>query len=178
MEWCVSHRADPFALPLADRHYNRQKPGTKQFVPPGSCCVFVTQDLLAFWVTSAPIAAYVKHAWAGAWVCSAFRSERGYGASTLIRDALAATRNHYSDRPIPDLGMITFVDPTHVKPTLVRGEKIYGYSYKKAGFKHVGFSKAGLWTWQILPHEFPEPQSPIPRECLSLWRAHLTPRSE
>jgi hypothetical protein len=164
MEWCVSHRADPLALPLADRHYNRQKPGTPQFVPPGSCCVFVTQDLTAFWVTSAPIGAYVKHAWPNAWVCSAFRSERGYGASDLIRQALAATRWHYRDRPIPDLGMITFVDPEYVKPTLVRGEKIYGYCYKKAGFKHVGFTKAKLWAWQLMPSQFPSPSPPLGRD--------------
>ena len=35
MNWTVSHRADPSAVKLADRHYNRQKPGTPQFVPHG-----------------------------------------------------------------------------------------------------------------------------------------------
>jgi hypothetical protein len=34
MNWRMSHRADPLALPLADRHYNRQKPGSPQFMPP------------------------------------------------------------------------------------------------------------------------------------------------
>jgi hypothetical protein len=37
MHVALSHRADHRALPLADRHYNRQKPGTPQFVPPGRC---------------------------------------------------------------------------------------------------------------------------------------------
>ncbi len=101
--------------------------------------------------------------WPGAWVCSAFRSERGYGASTLIRQACAATRWHYQDRPIPDLGMITFVDPRFVKPTLVRGEKVYGYCYKKAGFKHVGFTKAKLWAWQLVPADFPPPEFALAR---------------
>lgn len=32
--WRLSWRADPRALPLADRHYNRQKIGSAQFVPP------------------------------------------------------------------------------------------------------------------------------------------------
>ena len=41
MNWRLSHRADPEARVLADRHYNRQKPGTPQFVPPGRCLVLV-----------------------------------------------------------------------------------------------------------------------------------------
>src|SRR5262245_61501634 len=124
-QWCQSHRADPIARRLADRHYNRQKIGTSQFVPPGSCCVFVTLDQRAFWVTSAPIAKYVKHAWAGAWVCSAFRSEGAGRASDLIRLAIAATRYHYQDR-IPALGMITFIDPTKVKPIIERSKPTWG----------------------------------------------------
>lgn len=39
MNWRLSHRFDPRALPIADSHYNRQKPGTPQFVPPGRCLV-------------------------------------------------------------------------------------------------------------------------------------------
>jgi hypothetical protein len=73
MQWRISDRADPEARALADRHYNRQKPGTPQFVPPGRCLVLVCDK--AFWVTSWPFAEYTKHAWAGAWVCSAFRNE-------------------------------------------------------------------------------------------------------
>lgn len=37
--WALSHRADARALPIADRHYNRQKIGSPQFVPPGRCVV-------------------------------------------------------------------------------------------------------------------------------------------
>ena len=54
MIWQQSHRGDPRARELADRHYNRQKPGTPQFVPPGRCCVLYTETPTgkAFWVTS------------------------------------------------------------------------------------------------------------------------------
>ena len=154
--WCKSHRADPVARELADRHYNRQKVGAAQFVPPGSCCVFVTRNRRAFWVTSAPIAAYVKHAWAGAWVCSAFRSEGAGRASELIRLALAASRAHYQDK-IPDLGMVTFINREKVKPILVRGKPTWGYTWKQAGFREVGETKGGLLALQILPHEMPPP---------------------
>jgi len=40
------------ARPLADRHYNRQKIGAPQFVPPGRCVVLLTEQATALWVTS------------------------------------------------------------------------------------------------------------------------------
>lgn len=43
MIWHQSYRADPKARDVADRHYNRQKPGSPQFVPPGRCCVFYAE---------------------------------------------------------------------------------------------------------------------------------------
>ena len=52
--WRLSWRADPVVARLADGHYSRQKPGTAQFVPPGSCFVLKTPDGRAGWVTSAP----------------------------------------------------------------------------------------------------------------------------
>jgi len=97
--WHLSWRADPRALPLADRHYNRQKIGAPQFVPPGACLVLLTADADALWVTSAPIAEYVQHAWAGAWVCSLFRNEGPVLSSELIREAVAATRARLADPP-------------------------------------------------------------------------------
>ena len=75
MSWRKSFRFDPRALPIADRHYNRQKPGSPQFVPPGSCLVFLTPAADALWVSSRPKAEYVKHDWPGAWVNSCFRNE-------------------------------------------------------------------------------------------------------
>src|SRR5215510_2267691 len=108
MNWHISNRADPRARVIADRHYNRQKIGAPQFVPPGRCVVLVIPEA-AFWVTSWPFAQYVKHAWAGAWVCSAFRNERRdlYQSSDLIRDAISATLAIWPQPPT--LGMITFI---------------------------------------------------------------------
>ena len=40
MIWQKSHRADPRACAIADRHYSRQKIGSPQFMPPGSCVCF------------------------------------------------------------------------------------------------------------------------------------------
>ena len=152
MIWRESHRFDPASLPLADRHYNRRKIGSPQFVPPGRCLVFRSACNRALWVTSWPFAEYVRHAWPGAWVNSLFRSEGAGIASTLILEAVSATRSIWQP---PELGMISFVDPKHVPPVMRRGQPIYGYCYLKAGFKHVGFTKGGLWAWQMLPADMP-----------------------
>jgi hypothetical protein len=152
--WQKSHRADPRGVQIADRHYNRQKIGSPQFVPPGSCVVFRHEDD-ALWVTSAPIAAYVKHAWAGAWVNSLFRKEPTCDrlASELIREAVAHTLAFYGEPP--DLGMVSFVNGDKV---LSQGRKREpGYCYLMAGFTHVGFTKGGLWSYQMLPDEMPDP---------------------
>lgn len=161
MRWCMSHRADPAALGLADRHYNRQKVGSPQFVPPGSCLVLVSDCGRAFWVTSWPKAEFVKHAWPGAWVCSAFRSEGAGKASDLIRDAVAATLAFYGAAPA--IGMVTFVDRRRVRPTMVRGRPDFGWTYRKAGFIDAGETKGGLIALQLLPGAIPAPIPALPR---------------
>ncbi len=145
--WCLSYRADPHALPLADRHYNRQAVGSNQFVPPGRCLVLLTAAADALWVTSWPLAAYVKHAWAGAWLCSCFRNESAVLSSDLIRAAVALTRAKW---PVPALGMITFVDPTKTRP-----KRDPGRCFLRAGFRPAGRTQSGLHALQLLPAEMP-----------------------
>lgn len=161
MIWQLSHRADPFSADIADRHYSRQKPGTPQFAPTGSCVVFkaLTNTGRAYWVTSAPYAEWVKHAWAGAWICSAFRNEGAGKASDMIRQAVAATLAHYGNPP--DLGMVTFIDRSKVRPTMVRGEKMWGWTFRKAGFVECGETKGGLLALQLLPGFMPVPEPAI-----------------
>lgn len=146
--WVKSWRADPEARAFADRHYNRQKIGAPQFVPPGRCLVLKTAQ--AFWVTSFPFAEFVKHAWAGAWVCSAFRNEGDTLSSDLIRHAVAATRSHFGEPP--NLGMVSFVDSTKV-----RGKRNPGYCFIKAGFYHAGFTKGRLHAFLLDPKDMPKP---------------------
>jgi hypothetical protein len=153
MNWRLSHRAEPSARAIADRHYNRQKPGTPQFVPPGRCFVLMATSGPALWVSSWPFAEYVKHEWAGAWVCSAFRNEGAGLSSDLIREAVAATRWHWGDPP--DLGFITFVSTAHV-----RRKRDWGRCYRKAGWEPCGFTKGGLVALRLHPHAMPEPCPP------------------
>lgn len=152
MPWALSNRADPAARVIADRHYNRQKVGARQFVPPGRCVVLIATDARALWVTSWPFAEFVKHAWAGAWVNSCFRNEGEALSSDLIRAAVAVTRSVWSD--VPALGMVTFVDASKV-----RHKRDPGRCYLKAGFRRVGETKGGLLAFQLLPHDMP-PASP------------------
>lgn len=160
MIWGTSWRADPEARELADRHYNRQKIGAVGFVPPGRCLVLKASSPTgkAFWVTSWPFAEYVKHAWPGAWVCSAFRNEGAGVASEMIRQAVSATRWKWEETP--ELGMITFLDRTKVRPTMVRGKPVWGWTWKKAGFREAGETKGGLLALQLSPQDMPAPLPP------------------
>lgn len=160
--WIRSNRFDPRARPLADRHYNRQKVGSPQFVPPGRCLVLLTDAADAFWVTSYPFGEYVRHAWPGALVCSAFRNEGPMLSSELVRAACAATAAVW---PPPPLGMVTFVDPSKV-----RHKRDPGRCFMRAGFHRVGATKGGLVALQLLPPDFPVPLAA--RELQpTLWEA-------
>lgn len=153
MIWTVTNRNDPASRELADRHYNRQSIGAPGFVPPGRCLVLKAEG--ALWVTSWPYAAYVKHAWAGAWMNSLFRRESGdVKASEMIRQAIAATRWNWPE--VPEQGVVTFVDADQVKH-----KRDPGRCYRKAGFRHVGFTKAGLWAFQMRLEDMPEACAPL-----------------
>jgi hypothetical protein len=144
-------------VPLADRHYNRQKIGSPQFAPPGRCLVLKTKGRDAFWITSWPFAEYVRHAWAGAWICSAFRNESEHLSSELIREAVAATLAEFG--PAPSLGMVTFVDP---KKT--RKKRDPGRCFLRAGFRYCGMTKGGLVALQLLPADMPQPEKALDDE--------------
>lgn len=152
MRWHLSHRFDPRALSLADRHYSRRKPGSPQFVPPGRCLVLLTAAADALWVTSWPFAEYVRHAWPGAWMCSLFRNESAHLSSELIREAIAATRAVYGEPP--PLGMVTFIDGDKT-----RRKRDPGRCYIRAGFERCGMTKGGLFAVQMLPDSMPSAEA-------------------
>lgn len=154
MIWTRSNRFDPLALPLADRHYNRRKIGSPQFVPPGRNVVLLSVDRQALWVTSWPFAQYVRHAWPGAWVNSLFRNEGAGLSSDLIRQAVAATRSIWPDPP--SLGLVTFVNAAKT-----RKKRDPGRCYRRAGFHHVGFTAGGLWAFLLPTEEMPPPEPPV-----------------
>lgn len=146
--WHLSNKFDRRALPLADRHYNRRKVGSPQFVPPGRSLVLLTADADALWVTSWPFAQYVRHAWPGAWVCSCFRNESSYLSSELIREAVAATKARWPE--VPELGMITFINAGKV-----RHKRDPGRCFIRAGFVSAGMTKGGLVALRLPPNMMP-----------------------
>lgn len=146
--WRPSWKFDPRSAAIADRHYNRQKVGSPQFVPPGRALVLRHEDD-ALWTTSWPYAEYVRHAWAGAWVNSLFRNESDRLASELIREAVAHTLSVWTP---PELGIVTFVDASKVQRSREPGRV-----YRLAGWRQVGYTKGGLLVYQQLPSEMPDP---------------------
>lgn len=153
MRWELADRADPHGASIADRHYSRQKVGSPQFVPPGRCLVLTTTT--ALWITSWPFPEYVKHAWPGAWVCSAFRNEnRADLSSELIVEAVAATRWRWPDTP--PLGMVTFVDRDKT-----RRKRDPGRCFRRAGFEPCGETKGGLVALLLSPENMPEASEPV-----------------
>lgn len=158
MRWRLSHRADRAALPLADRHYNRQKVGSPQFVPPGRNVTLLSECGRAVWVTAWPFAQYVRHAWPGAWVNSLFRNEGAGLSSELIREAIAATLSIWPEAPA-GLGIVTFVDAEQV-----RHKRDPGRCYLRAGFRRATppFAAGGLLSFQMLPEDMPQAERPLP----------------
>ncbi len=103
----------------------------------------------AVWGTSWPQEEFTKHEWAGAWICSIFRNETLVRASSMIRDAVAATRYHYGEPP--EKGMVTFVDAT-----AVRDKSHPGHAFIIAGFRPVGKTKRRAYiALQLLPGKMP-----------------------
>lgn len=170
--WTLSHSSDAEARKIADRHYNRQKIGSQRFVPPGRCVTLLSRDGRALWVTSWPYAAYVRHAWAGAWINSLFRNESDALSSLMIAEALAVTRSIWPK--IPDLGCVTFIDTGKT-----RRKRDPGRCYLRAGFQPAycpihayldlilpncaacqSRTKAGLVAVQMMPSDVPEPILP------------------
>lgn len=156
--WVLAFKAERASRLIADRHYNRQRVGAAQFVPPGRALVLRTPRADALWVTSWPFPEYVKHAWAGAWLCSVFRNESEQLSSVLIREAVAATRAAFGAPPA--LGMVTFVDSTKV-----RRKRDPGRCFVRAGFVRLKErTRGGLIVLQMLPDAMPEPMEPIGKQ--------------
>lgn len=155
--WQLSHRQDQVACRIADRHYSRRKPGSKQVGQPSRCLVLLTTTKDALWITSWPYADLVKHSWAGAWENSCFRNEGAGLSSELIREAVAITRWYWPE--VPAKGMITFVNARKV-----RHKRDPGRCFLRAGFRLVGETKKGLLALQLLPEDMPNAVMPADKQ--------------
>lgn len=157
--WVLTNHFDPTVAALADRHYSRKKPGTRQFTPPGRKLVLVSACGRAGWVTSWPRPEFVRHAWPTAWLCSFFRNEGAGLSSALIREAVAASRWKWAE--VPEIGMITFINTRKI-----RRKRDPGRCFRRAGFTPAGETKSGLPVLQLQPADMPEPLVPLPGPLL------------
>lgn len=137
--WIITNKGDQDCRELADRHYSRQKIGSKQFTRPGRNLVLRTVDAKAIWVS-----------WSGirddgleAYECTIFRNESRHLSSELIKWAIFATVCEWGGNIPPD-GFITYVNELKVN------SEIPGYCFKRAGWTKIGKSKRrGLSLFQI-----------------------------
>lgn len=159
--WTHVSKADGRARALADRHYNRQHVGATMFTPPGNTIVLIVRDgdfgARAVWASHRPDPnAGIAERLDGFdyWNNSLFRNESDIRSSDLIREAVAITVGIWG-KPFARDGFHTFVDPRFVHPTMRHGEKIYGYSYLKAGFTlYPERTKSNaLWRWVLTPDD-------------------------
>lgn len=121
--WQRVTKFDLRALDLANRHYSRQSPGSRQFMPPGRTLVLWRPG--AVW----GVVEHLDPSGAPRWRCSIFRNESGERASDLIRAATAATFAYWASRPPP--GPLT----TEVRPSRVRAKADPGHSFIIAGWR-------------------------------------------
>src|SRR3990167_8510102 len=95
--WVITSKADPAVARLADRHYSRQHPGSRQFCPPGMTLILYIPgptwpfEVWAGWAwwhphPNAPMGRY--DGYDGWWACSLFRNESPYRSSELIKEAV------------------------------------------------------------------------------------------
>lgn len=155
MNWIRAYRNDRAARAIAERHYNRQSPGSPGFAPPGRVLVLLTLGGDALWVTTWP--GFAQHRWLGAWMNNLFRNEGGANrvlSSLLIREAVACSRWLFGEPPA--LGMVTFIDPDEV-----RHKRDPGRCYRRAGFIDDGETEGGLLALRLPPEGMPAPARPV-----------------
>jgi hypothetical protein len=154
MYWQLSDRFHKPLVRLADKHYSRQKPGTNQFVPPGTPLCLLGRNKDAGWVTLEQKPEYQDHDWKGAWNnCFFLNDNSGELSSELIIQACAVTRYKWGVNPN---GIITMIDTKKVK-----WKKHFGYCYRKAGFVKVGETKVHkLLVLKLFAEGFPPPMMP------------------
>lgn len=134
--WEITDKGDQDARILADYHYSRQTPGATMFTRNGQNLVFITEDLLATWVTFRPTPGKAtRQDGLDAWECALFRNVGPHLSSRLIREAVSLSLSIWG--PAPPDGIITYVKEDAVQTDLK------GYCYRRAGWRRVGYSSDG-----------------------------------
>lgn len=134
--WCRVPKFDSRAASLANRHYNRRKPGSPQFMPPGETLVLLLPDgdaVFGWWRPHPRSGLKAMNSLDG-WTCSIFRNESPRRSSELILEAEAFLHDCGPD------GLLTYVWDQKVRSPNP------GYCFKMAGYRVRGRSADGRKT--------------------------------
>jgi hypothetical protein len=144
MTWERVTKFDRRAVALADRHYNRRKVGSPQFMPPGETVVLLLPDGRAVfgWWRPHPRSGLKAMNGLDGWTCSIFRNESARRSSELILEAELALRGATCG---PD-GLLTYVWDKKVQ------SRNPGYCFKCAGYEVRGRSADGKKTLLSKPY--------------------------
>ena len=132
--WQRVTKFDPRSAALADRHYNRRKVGSPQFMPPGQTVILLSANeraVFGWWRPDPASGLKAMNGYDG-WTCTIFRNE-GAGLSSV---GILAAERFLIDLGVtcgPD-GLLTYVDRRKVKSTNP------GCCFKKAGWRKIGVS--------------------------------------
>lgn len=158
--------ADCEMAALADRHYSRQKIGARQFLRNGRKLVLrnAPGTVLFAWIFQ-----QVRMDGQKGYNCAIFRNESSQRASEIILEAEQRAFARWGPCRI-----YTYIDPRQTAPIIRHGERIVGYSFRKAGWKPLvskggkqRTSKKGNWLFVKLDRARPleprrQPHSPAP----------------
>jgi hypothetical protein len=138
--WQRVDKFDPRTAALADRHYNRRKVGSSQFMPPGQTVILLAHDEQAVWGWWRPHPDSGVSAMNGldGWTCTIFRNESPVLSSTMILDAEQAL--YQTGHDIGPDGLLTYVWDSRIRSSNP------GACFKKAGWRRIGRSADGRKT--------------------------------
>lgn len=126
--WEVVRRSDARARALADRHYSRQSPGTREFMASGRTLVLLGPGAVWGAIENLDPVGQLR------WRVSVFRNEGPILSSVLVREATELTRTwwavHYRGEPGVPL-------QTEVDPKRTRAKRDPGRCFRRAGWRHV-----------------------------------------
>src|SRR5579871_4176495 len=97
--WEMVTKGHPALVALADRHYTRQTPGSRQFCRPGVNFTLLLSDQSAGWVAWRPIPQVGRMDGLEAWECTFFRNEGAHRSSDLVREATDITHRAWGWPP-------------------------------------------------------------------------------
>ena len=150
----VVGKCHPLLVSLADRHYTRRTPGSKQCTRPGVNLCLITEDGKAGFVFWRPIPQIGRMDNLEAWECTLFRNEGRRLSSALIREAVDVLWRRWGWPPRD--GLITAIGAEATRKRRSKSNKP-GHCFVMAGWSPL--PERGGKPWLKAPHPERETKS-------------------